>query len=58
MGLSRDGELVFSTNTDIDNFWDNFNADGSADFYRPFFYRVYKWERLFEDWLQGSVIVE
>lgn len=49
MGLSRDGELVFSTNTDIDNFWDNFNADGSADFYRPFFYRVYKWERLFED---------
>lgn len=49
MGLSREGELVFSTNTDIDNFWDNFNAEGSADFYRPYFYRVFKWERLFDD---------
>ena len=49
MGLSREGELVFSTNTDIDDFWGNFNAEGSADFYRPFFYRVYKWENLFEE---------
>lgn len=48
-GLSRDGELVFSTNTDTDNFWDNFNSEGSADFYRPYFYRVYKWDRLFDD---------
>ena len=33
--LSRTGELVISTNTDCSNFWDNFNAPGSADFYRP-----------------------
>lgn len=46
--LSRDGELVISTNTDTANFWDNFNAVGSADFYRPYFYRIYNWEKLFE----------
>ncbi len=46
--LSRDGELVISTNTDIDDFWRNFNSPGSADWYRPFFYRIYKWERAFE----------
>lgn len=45
--LSREGELVFSTNTDPDDFGDNFNAVGSADFYRPFFYRVYNWKSLF-----------
>lgn len=47
--LSREGELVFSTNTDRDNFWDNFNAVGSADFYRPFFYRVFGWKNLYND---------
>lgn len=47
--MSRDGELVFSTNTDTSNFWDNFNAVGSADFYRPYFYRVYNWEKLFDE---------
>ncbi|MDE6403182.1 MAG: DUF5005 domain-containing protein, partial [Muribaculaceae bacterium] len=46
--LSREGELVISTNTDCSNFWDNFNSPGSADWYRPFFYRIYKWERAFE----------
>lgn len=46
--LSRNGELVFSTNTDPKNFWDNFNAVGSADYYRPYFYRVYNWERVYE----------
>lgn len=46
--LSRDGELVISTNTDCANFWDNFNSPGSADWYRPFFYRIYKWERVYE----------
>lgn len=45
--LSRQGELVFSTNTDPHDFWDNFNATGSADFYRPYFYRVYHWKTLF-----------
>ena len=47
--LSRNGELVFSTNTDPRNFWDNFNAVGSADYYRPYFYRVYNWERVYEE---------
>lgn len=47
--LSRAGELVFSTNTDTASFWDNFNAVGSADFYRPYFYRVYNWEKLFDE---------
>lgn len=47
--LSRNGELVFSTNTDPKNFGDNFNAVGSADYYRPYFYRVYNWERVYEE---------
>ena len=53
--LSRDGELVISTNTDVDNskegaddsFWRNFDNPGSADWYRPFFYRVYNWDKVF-----------
>ena len=48
--LAREGELVFSTNTDpADGFGGNFNAVGSADLYRPYFYRVYNWEKLFEE---------
>ncbi len=47
--LARDGEIVISTNTDCANFWDNFNSPGSADWYRPFFYRIFKWERAFEN---------
>ena len=47
--LSRTGELVISTNTDCSNFWDNFNAPGSADFYRPYFYRVFNWESLYDN---------
>ncbi len=47
--LSREGELVFSTNSDPVNFWDNFNSVGSADFYRPFFFRVYNWESLYAE---------
>ena len=46
--LSREGELVFSTNTDCKDFNDNFNATGSADFYRPFFFRVYNWKAVFD----------
>lgn len=47
--LSREGELVFSTNTEADDFWKNFNNEGSADYYRPFFYRIYNWESLWDD---------
>lgn len=49
MPLSRDGELVFSTNSDTYNFWDNFNRPGSADFYRPYFFRVFNWESLYAE---------
>lgn len=45
--FSRNGELVFSTNTDAFEFGDNFNKMGSADIYRPFFFRVYNWESLY-----------
>jgi carboxylesterase type B len=45
--LSRTGELVFTTNTDPDDFWKNFNDEGSADYYRPFFYRVFNWKSLY-----------
>ena len=48
-GLSRTGELVFSTNTDAANWNDNFNSTGSADFYRPYFFRVFNWQALFAD---------
>lgn len=47
--LSREDELVFSTNSDPADFWDNFNATGSADYYRPFFYRVFDWQRVYDD---------
>ena len=55
--LSRNGEIVISTNTDAeestpgagDGFWRNFNNPGSCDWYRPFYFRVYHWERLFEN---------
>lgn len=47
--LSREGELVFSTNTDCKEWGDNFNAQGSADFYRPYFIRVYNWEAVFDE---------
>lgn len=45
--LSREGELVFTTNTDADDFSKNFNKPGSADYYRLFFYRVFGWQSLF-----------
>ncbi len=53
--LSREGELVFSTNSDADSFWDNFNEEGSADFYRPFFYRVFGWETLYPDMVDTGI---
>lgn len=48
-GLSREGELVFSTNSDPLDFFDQFNRPGSADFYRPYFFRVYNWESLYAE---------
>ena len=53
--LSRQGELVFSTNSDPDDFWWNFNDPGSADYYRPFFYRVFNWEQVYEDNVESKV---
>ena len=47
--LSRDGELVLSTNTEAPNLDWNHNDPGSADFYRPYFYRVFNWKNLFID---------
>ena len=47
--LSRNGELVFSTNSDPDDFWWNFNEPGSADYYRPYFYRVFNWKKVYND---------
>ncbi len=47
--LSRSGELVFSTNSDPDDFWWNFNDPGSADYYRPYFYRVFNWKKVYDD---------
>ena len=47
--LARQDELVFSTNSDPDDFWMNFNDTGSADYYRPFFYRVFDWKLVYDD---------
>ena len=47
--LSRTGELVFSTNSDPVTFWDNFDRVGSADFYRPYFFRVFNWENAYSE---------
>jgi hypothetical protein len=54
--LSRQGELVFSTNSDTESFWDNFNKPGSADFYRPFFYRVFDWQKVYDDLPQPNAV--
>ncbi len=31
------------------NSGDNFNFPGSADFYRPYYYRVFNWESLYDE---------
>lgn len=46
-GLSKEGELVISFNSEAPKFERNFNEVGSADFYRPWFYRVYGWDKVF-----------
>ena len=47
-GLSKEGELVISFNSEAPKFERNFNEVGSADFYRPWFYRVYGWDKVFD----------
>ena len=54
--LSREGELVLSTNTEAPNLDWNHNDPGSADFYRPFFYRVYNWKNLYADLVETTDI--
>lgn len=46
--LSRSGELVLSTAQTAGNDKDYFTYPGSADYNRPYFYRVYNWQTLFE----------
>ncbi len=46
--LSRSGELVFSTSQTAPADEDNFTYPGSADYVRPYFFRVYNWESLFD----------
>lgn len=47
--LSRQGELVFSAIADAGTPGDAFNIPGSADFCRPYFYRVFNWESIYEE---------
>lgn len=46
--LSREGEIVFSTAQTAPNSADNYTYPGSADFVRPWFYRVYNWQSLWD----------
>ena len=46
--LSRQGELVFSTAQTAPYTNDNYTYPGSADYVRPWFYRVYNWQSLWD----------
>ena len=46
--LSREGELVLSTSQTAPATADNFTYPGSADYVRPYFYRIYNWESLWD----------
>lgn len=46
--LSRSGELVLSTAQTAPADDDNFTYQGSADYVRPNFFRIYNWESLFK----------
>lgn len=46
--LSREGELVLSTSQTAPATADNYTYPGSADYVRPYFYRVYNWESLWD----------
>lgn len=47
--LSRNGEIVISTAQTAPNKNDNYTYPGSADYVRPYFYRIYNWEQLFTE---------
>ena len=47
-GLSQEGELVISYNCEAPDFTRNFNEIGSADFYKPRFFRIYGWDKVFD----------
>lgn len=47
--LSRSGELVLSTAQTAYAANDNFTYPGSADYVRPYFYRVFNWQSLWEE---------
>lgn len=47
--LSRDGELVISACTSADDSNDNYLYAGSADFSRPWFFRIYNWESIYSE---------
>lgn len=46
--LSREDELVFSVSTSANMDGDNFTYPGSADFTRPYFFRIFNWESLYK----------
>jgi len=46
--LSRQGELVLATSQTAPATADNFTYPGSADYVRPYFYRVFNWESLWD----------
>ena len=39
---------TYTINATSKSFWDNFNIAGSADYYRPFFFRVLNWETVYD----------
>lgn len=43
--LSRNGELVISACTKVNASANNFNYAGSADFTRPYFFRIFNWKQ-------------
>ena len=46
--LSRTGELVISACTKANTSADNFTYAGSADFTRPYFFRIFNWKEVYK----------
>jgi len=46
--LSRNGELVISACTKANATADNFTYAGSADFTRPYFFRIFNWKEVYK----------
>ncbi|MBQ8047281.1 MAG: DUF5005 domain-containing protein [Prevotella sp.] len=47
--LSRAGELVVSACTNVSNTADNYTYPGSADFTRPWFFRIFNWKNVYAE---------